>query len=186
MSHINYDLKFTAEASPYLDDFTLGFLFACHEDLDKYEQFQEIPSTNEDISYLSVILMRKDCLEVQNKTKIILEKAKDFGVSFNQLGYDYWQIRNNKDYYYLQSLPNEIKEEIFNLFKIYGKPCHMTQNKEGNFIFQYKDYQLHLQKENELIDLYSFISNKKNKIEDVKEFSYKNKPNNVKSNLTSP
>lgn len=116
MSHINYDLKFTAESTPYIDDFTLGFLFACHEDLDEYEQFQENPSTNEDISYLSVILMRKDCLEIQNKTKVILEKANDYGLSFNQLGYDYWQIRNNKEYYYIHSLPDELKDELFNLF----------------------------------------------------------------------
>lgn len=177
MSQINYDFKFNAESAPYLDEFTLGFLFACHSDLDSYEDFIDRESTNEDLAYLSVALMRKDCLEIQQKIKPILESANEYGLSDNQIGFDFWQIRNNKPYYYLQSLPDELRDSIVNIFQIYAKPCQMIKNKEGNFIFTYKDPKLQESKENELLTLYSFISKKKietNINQDTNTQSFKN------------
>lgn len=174
MSLINYELKFNAEASPYLDEFTLGFLFASHEDLNLYEEFEERESTNEDLSYLSVILMRKDCLEIQSKIEPLLKKVQSYGLNTNQIGYDYWKVRNGHHASYLHHLPPELKEEVVNVFKIYGKPCSLIQNREGYFIFSYKDPELQKQKEQELLTIYKSLANKNTK-EETPIFSYKNK-----------
>lgn len=174
MSLINYELKFNAEAAPYLDEFTLGFLFASHEDLNLYEEFEERESTNEDLSYLSVVLMRKDCLEAQSKIEPLLMNAQSYGLTINQIGYDYWQVRNGHHPAYLHHLPTELKEEVINVFQIYGKPCSLIQNREGYFIFSYKDPALQKVKEQELLTIYNSLANKKTQ-EEIPMFSYKNK-----------
>jgi hypothetical protein len=158
MKKINYSTLFDAKKSPTLDEFTLGFLFASHSDLDKYEEFSERESTNEDLSYLSVMLMKDECEEVQSKISHIIKKIKIYGLLENQLGYDFWHCINHNNFFYLQHLPPSIKEETISLFKIYGHPCELIKNSDNHFIFSYKDKNLQNKKEHELLSKYMGIA----------------------------
>lgn len=164
MTTINYSYKFNPSESPELDDFTLGFLFASHSDLENLPEFEKTSVKNEDISYLSIMLIRDNCLHIQEQISPIIKELKDTKFDISYLGVDYWQYINKKDCYYLKKLPHNVYKIITDEFDKYGQPCSLIKDNNNNFIFSYNDQSIQQAKEQELLKTYSKLASFSSKI----------------------
>lgn len=134
---LNHSLKFSTSKGPTLDDFTLGYIHAACESLETYREFSQRDATPDDLSHMSVIMMRDDAERIFKALEPQLNKA-DAYINMNQLGYDLWSTVNDKPVYYLSILPKNARETLMASYKEHGNPSEMKKE-DGNFILEFKD-----------------------------------------------
>lgn len=134
---LNHSIKFSTSKGPALDDFTLGYIQAACESLEEHSEFSQRDATPDDLSHMSVIMMKDDAERIFKALEPQLNKA-DAYINMNQLGHDLWLTANEQEPYYLSILPKNARETLIESYKEHGNPSEIKKE-NGKFALEFKD-----------------------------------------------
>lgn len=162
---LDHSLRFRTSTGPTLEEFTLGYIHAACADLDEYSEFSSKCAQAEDLSYISVVMMRDESQKIFNIAKINLEKATNYNhINMSQFGNDLWLVSRGEESLYVSNLPKDIREKILKDFKEQSQPCKLIKKNE-NFIFEFQNPELNNSKIKEYLETYQSFSIKDDDIE---------------------